>query len=212
LRLVSILGPAVRSTSESGQTGWPPEFFEGDTMRKIVAGLMMSVDGVVEAPEAWTGPYFSPEIGQGIGSIMAAGDTMLLGRVTYQTFAASFRGNTSDPMAVQMNTTPKVVVSNTLEKAEWENSTLVRDDVAAQIARLKRQPGKNINISGSATLVAWLLRQGLLDELNLLLFPLVVGHGKRLFDGEDSQAGLTLSRCEAFGTGVVQLIYRPVGA
>ena len=83
-------------------------------MRKIVAGLMMSVDGVVEAPETWTGPYFSPEIGQAVGSVMANGDTMLLGRVTYQTFAASFAGNTSDPMAAQMNATPKVVVSATL--------------------------------------------------------------------------------------------------
>jgi dihydrofolate reductase len=181
-------------------------------MRKIVAGLMMSVDGVVEAPEAWTGPYFSPEIGQAVGSIMAAGDTMLLGRVTYQAFAASFSGNTTDPMAAQMTATPKVVVSTTLENAEWENSTLIRDDVAAQIARLKGQPGKNINISGSATLVAWLLRQGLLDELNLLLFPVVVGHGKRLFGGDGSQAGLTLSRHEAFGTGVAQLIYSPAGA
>jgi hypothetical protein len=86
-------------------------------MRKIVAGLFVSVDGVVEAPETWTGPYFSPEIGQHIGSMMAAGDTMLLGRATYQTFAASFAGNTSDPMAAQMNATPKVVVSTTLAGA-----------------------------------------------------------------------------------------------
>ena len=86
-------------------------------MRKIVAGLMMSVDGVVEAPETWTGPYFSPEIGQAVGSLMANGDTMLMGRVTYQTFAASFAGNTSDPMAAQMNAIPKVVVSATLDQA-----------------------------------------------------------------------------------------------
>ena len=177
-------------------------------MRKIVAGLMVSVDGVVEAPETWTGPYFSPEIGQVVGSVMAEGDTMLLGRVTYQTFAASFGGNTSDPMAAQMNAIPKVVVSATLDKAEWENSTLIQGDVAAEITRLKEQPGKNINISGSATLVAWLLGQGLLDELNLLLFPVVVGHGKRLFGSEDHTTGLTLGRSEAFSTGVVQLIYR----
>jgi dihydrofolate reductase len=181
-------------------------------MRKIVAGLMVSVDGVIEAPEAWTGPYFSPEIGQAVGSMMAASDTMLLGRITYQTFAASFAGNTSDPMATQMNATPKVVVSTTLERAEWENSTLIRGDVAGQIVRLKDRPGKNINISGSVTLVAWLLAQGLLDELNLLVFPVVAGHGKRLFGGTDSQTGLTLAHCEAFSTGVVQLIYRPAGA
>ena len=176
--------------------------------RKIVAGLMVSVDGVVEAPETWTGPYFSPELGQVVGSIMANGDTLLLGRVTYQTFAASFAGNTSEPMAAQMNAIPKVVVSATLDKAEWENSTLIRGDVAQEITRLKEQPGQNINISGSAALVAWLLGQGLLDELNLLLFPVVVGRGKHLFSGESDTKGLTLAHCEPFSTGVVQLIYR----
>jgi dihydrofolate reductase len=181
-------------------------------MRKIVAGLMMSVDGVVEAPETWTGPYFSPELGQAVGSIMAAGDTMLLGRVTYQTFAAAFAGKAGDPMAAQMNATPKVVVSTTLDRADWGNSTLIGGDLARQVTRLKEQPGSNINVSGSPTLVARLLDQGLLDELNLLLFPVVVGHGKRLFDGADGRAGLTLARCEAFSAGVVQLVYRPEGA
>jgi dihydrofolate reductase len=208
LRLpVSILELPVRSASESGRIGWPHHSFEGDAMRKIVAGLMVSVDGVVEAPETWTGPYFIPEIGQVVGSVMADGDTMLLGRVTYQTFAASFAGNTSDPMAAQMNAVPKVVVSATLDQAGWENSTLIRRDVAQEITRLKEQPGRNINISGSATLVAWLLSQGLLDELNLLLFPVVVGHGKRLFGGEDRTTPLTLARSEPFGNGVVHLIY-----
>lgn len=181
-------------------------------MRKIVAGLMVSVDGVVEAPETWTGPYFSPEIGQVVGSVMADGDTLLLGRVTYQTFAASFAGNTSDPMAATMSAVPKVVVSTTLREAGWENSTLIRGDVAREVARLKEQPGKNINISGSATLVGWLLRQGLLDELSLLLFPVVVGHGKRLFGDDGGQAPLTLARCEAFSSGVAHLIYRQAGA
>jgi dihydrofolate reductase len=180
-------------------------------MRKIVAGLFVSVDGVVEAPETWTGPYFGPEVGQHIGSLIAAGDTLLLGRVTYQTFAASFAGNTGDPMAAQMNATPKVVLSTTLDRADWENSTLVRGDGAEEIARLKQQPGKNINVSGSATLVVWLLRHGLLDELELLIFPVVVGQGKRLFDGDVSKAGLELAACEAFPSGVVRLAYRPAG-
>jgi dihydrofolate reductase len=181
-------------------------------MRKIVAGLFVSVDGVVEAPDTWTGPYFSPELGQLIGSLMAAGDTMLLGRVTYQTFAASFAGNTSDPMAAQMNATPKVVVSSTLGEAGWENSTLIRADAAAEITRLKQQPGKNINVSGSPTLVTWLLRQGLLDELNLLLFPVVVGHGRRLFEAEGSATGLTLSHSQALDTGVIQIVYSAAAA
>jgi len=178
-------------------------------MRKIVAGLFVSVDGVIEAPETWTGPYFSPEVGQLVGSLIAAGDTLLLGRLTYETFAASFAGNTSDPMAAQMNATPKVVVSTTLERADWENSTLIRDDIAAKIIRLKELPGKNINMSGSATLAAWLLRQGLLDELDLLVFPVVVGHGKRLFgSGDGGQFGLSLGKCEAFSTGVVHVNYQ----
>lgn len=176
-------------------------------MRKIVAGLMMSVDGVVEAPETWTGPYFSQEIGEVVGASMAASDTMLLGRVTYQTFAASFAGNIGDPMAARMNAVSKVVVSTTLDAADWENSSLIRGD-AAEITRLKEQPGKNIGISGSPTLVTWLLGQGLLDELDLLLFPVVVGHGKRLFDGEADQTALTLAHSEAFSTGVVHLTYR----
>jgi dihydrofolate reductase len=178
-------------------------------MRKIVAGLMVSVDGVVEAPETWTGPYFSPELGQYIGSLVAAADTMLLGRITFQTFAASFAGNTSDPVAIQMNTFPKVVVSTTMDRAEWENSTLISRDVATEISALKQQPGKNINMSGSATLVAWLLRQGLLDELDLLVFPVVVGQGRRLFDGDGIKAALTLAACEPFPAGVAHLTYRP---
>ncbi|HTS96074.1 MAG TPA: dihydrofolate reductase family protein [Streptosporangiaceae bacterium] len=181
-------------------------------MRKIVAGLFVSVDGVVEAPEKWTGPYFSPEIGQVIGSLMAAGDTMLLGRVTYQTFAASFAGDTSgDPMAARMNDTPKVVVSRTLDRADWQNSTLIRGNVAEEISRLKQRSGQNINISGSATLTAWLLRQGLLDELGLLVFPVVVGSGKRLFEGEGSPVGLSLVGSEALPSGVVHLAYQRAG-
>ena len=120
-------------------------------MRQIVAGLFMTLDGVVEEPEAWTGPYFNDELGQEIGSMMAAGDTLLLGRKTYETFAASFSGQ-SGGMADAMNHTPKVVVSTTLASAEWQNSTILDGDLAEGADRLKQQPGKNINISGSATL------------------------------------------------------------
>jgi dihydrofolate reductase len=177
-------------------------------MRKIVAGLFVSVDGVVESPDTWTDPYFSPEVGQLVGSLIAGGDTLLLGRVTYQGFAAAFGGQTGG-MADQMNSFPKVVVSTTLEQAEWQNSTLLRGDVAGEIAKLKQQPGRNINVSGSGTLVGWLLRQGLLDQLDLLLFPVVVGHGRRLFGGEGNQLGLKLAGSQTFGSGVVHLTYHP---
>jgi dihydrofolate reductase len=177
-------------------------------MRKIVAGLFMSVDGVVEAPDTWTGPYFSPQVGEVIGSLIAAGDTLLLGRVTYQEFATAFSGQTGG-MADTMNSFPKVAVSTTLDKAEWQNSTLISGDIAAEITKLKQQPGRNINVSGSGTLVSWLLRQGLLDQLDLLMFPVVVGHGKRLFGNDGSQVPMTLAASEAFTSGVVHLTYRP---
>ena len=93
-------------------------------MRKIVAGLFISLDGVVEAPDSWIGPYFNDEVGQHVGSLIAAGDTLLLGRVTYQGFAESFGGQ-SGGMADTMNNFPKVVVSTTLDRADWQNSTLV---------------------------------------------------------------------------------------
>jgi len=176
-------------------------------MRKIVAGLFVSVDGVVEAPDTWTGAYFSPEIEQLIGSMMADGDTLLLGRVTYQGFADSF-GGASGGMADRMNNFEKVVVSTTLDKAEWQNSTLISGNVAEEITKLKQGPGRNINMSGSGTLVTWLLREGLLDQLDLLLFPVVVGHGKRLLEGEGGQAGLKLAASETFSTGVVHLTYQ----
>ena len=179
-------------------------------MRKIVAGLYVSVDGVVEAPDAWTGPYFSPEVGQLVGSLIAEGDTLLLGRVTYQGFAAAFGGQTGG-MADTMNSFPKVVVSTTLDRADWQNSTLISTNIAGEITKLKQQPGRNINVSGSGTLVDWLMRQGLLDRLDLLVFPVVVGHGKRLF-GDGSQVPMSLAASEAFSSGVVHLTYHPAGS
>ena len=177
-------------------------------MRQIAAGLFVSLDGVVEAPEKWTGPYFNDQVGQAVGTMMAQNDAMLLGRVTYEGFAAAFGGQ-SGGMADQMNHTPKYVVSSTLASADWQNSTLINGDVAGQISDLKQQPGKNIGMSGSSALVGWLLRHGLLDRLDLLVFPVVLGSGKRLFSEPDGQVPLTLTGSETFSTGVVQLSYTP---
>ena len=180
-------------------------------MRKITAGLFTSLDGVVEAPEKWTGPYFNDEVGQAVGALMAPNDALLLGRVTYEGFAAAFAGQ-SGGMADQMNNTPKYVVSGTLSSADWANSTLIsgqRVDVADQIRRLKQEPGRTIGMSGSSTLVGWLLRRGLLDQLDLLVFPVVLGAGKRLFSEPDDEVTLRLAGSEAFGTGVVHLTYVP---
>lgn len=177
-------------------------------MRKINAGLFVSLDGVVEAPDTWTGPYFSPEVGQAVGALMAANDTLLLGRVTYEGFAQAF-GAQSGGVADQMNNMAKAVVSTTLDRADWQNSTVISGDVAAGITRLKQQPGKDIGMSGSATLVAWLLRQDLLDQLDLLVFPIVVGRGKRMFAADGDQVPLRLTASQAFGNGVLHLTYRP---
>jgi dihydrofolate reductase len=179
-------------------------------MRQINAGLFISLDGVVEAPERWTGPYFDDQVGQAVGALMAANDAMLLGRLTYQGFAAAFGGQ-SGGMADQMNTTPKYVVSSTLTSADWQNSTLISGDVAARVSDLKQQPGGDIGMSGSSVLVGWLLRHGLLDRLDLLVFPVVLGGGKRLFSEPDGQVPLSLTGSESFGTGVVHLTYTPVG-
>ena len=177
-------------------------------MRNIIAGLFVSLDGVVESPEEWTGRYFDGQVGQAVGTLMAANDAMLLGRATYEGFAAAFGGQ-SGGMADQMNNTPKYVVSRTLTTADWQNSTLINGDVAARISALKQQPGRNIGMSGSSDLVSWLLRHGLLDRLDLLVFPVVFGSGKRLFSEPGGQVPLTLASSEAFGTGVVHLTYTP---
>ncbi len=181
-------------------------------MRKIVAGLFITLDGVVESPDQWQFPYFNEELGQAVTSQMDAADAMLLGRQTYQEFASFWPGAPADdPFTARMNNTPKFVVSTTLDAVEWQNSTLIKGNVAEQLTHLKQQPGKNIGMTGSATLVRSLLRDNLLDELLLLVHPLVVGSGKRLFpDGSDPVA-LTLVDSQTFSTGVLSLIYQPAG-
>jgi dihydrofolate reductase len=176
-------------------------------MRKIVAGLFISLDGVIEDANEWTGPWFNEEVGQAVGSMIAAQDAMLLGRVTYDAFAGFWPHQTGE-MADMMNGTAKYVVSGTLTSADWQNTTLIPGDRAAeQIAGLKRQPGKNIGMTGSGTLVSWLLRKGLLDELHLLVFPVVLGRGKRLFADPGDKVELTLSASMPFRTGVLNLTY-----
>ncbi len=182
-------------------------------MRKVTAGLFVSLDGVTESPEKWQLPYFNDEMGEAIGVAMAAADAMLLGRVTYQEFASYWPGVSSEdqPFADYMNNTPKYVVSTTLDKVEWNNSTLIKGNVAEEITRLKQQPGKNIGITGSATLVQSLLQEDLLDELGLMVHPVVVGSGKHLFeDGGDTKV-LRLVETKTFGSGVVVLSYQPAG-
>ena len=182
-------------------------------MRKVVASELMSLDGVVESPDKWHFPYFNDEMAEAIGAAMAASDAMLMGRVTYQEFAAFWPSQSSEDdqeTTDYMNNTPKFVVSKSLEEPlEWNNSTLIEGDVAEEISKLKQQPGKDISISGSPTLVRSLLEEDLLDELRLMLHPIVVGSGKRLFEEGSDRKALQLLDSKTFSTGVLYLTYQP---
>lgn len=181
-------------------------------MRKVVASEFISLDGVVGSPERWQLPYFDEEMGREIQAAMEQADAMLLGGVTYVEWAAFFPSQSPEdvPSADYMNEVPKFVVSRTLEEPlEWNNSTLLEGSLAEGLAELKRRPGKDISISGSLTLVRSLLEEDLLDELRLMVHPIVVGGGKHLFEEEGEQKALELVDSKTFGTGVVYLTHRP---
>jgi dihydrofolate reductase len=176
-------------------------------MGSINAGLFIALDGVIEAPQTWQGDYFNDEMGAAVGGLMASNDAMLLGRQTYDEFAAFWPdADPADPTTAQMNGTPKYVVSTTLEKADWENSTVVSGDIKAELVKLKQD--KQLGVTGSATLVRWLLQEGLIDELHLLVHPVVVGAGKRLFE-PGQKLHLRLIDSTTFSTGVLHLVYGP---
>jgi dihydrofolate reductase len=182
-------------------------------MRKIVAGLFISLDGVVEAPETWHFPYFNDEMGKIVGDQMATSDTMLLGRRTYEEFAEFWPNQGDDaPMAAEINGVRKLVASTTLETLDWQNSELIAGDVADNLRRRKQQTGKDISITGSPTLVRSLLEAGVLDELRLLVHPIVVGHGKRLFGADAATVPLTLVSAQSLATGVQYLVYAPAAS
>jgi dihydrofolate reductase len=176
-------------------------------MRRIIVGLFVSLDGVMEAPEQWTFPYQNDEVMQALGANMARCDALLLGRKTYETYAASF-AHQSGGLADYLNSQRKYVVSNTLKSAGWNNSQIISGDVASRIASIKQQPGQDITVTGSGDLIQTLMRHNLVDEYSLLIMPVVLGAGQRLFrDG--SAAKLSLASARAFTNGVVQMIYTP---
>ncbi len=180
-------------------------------MRKLIALELVSVDGVMEAPEEWAFSYSDDEMNEANASGMAASDALLLGRVTYEGLAAFWPNQPGgDPMVDYINSVPKLVVSTTLEEPlEWNNSTLIKGNVVDEITDLKRQPGKDITIIGSAVLVRSLLRDGLLDELRLMVHPVVLGSERRLFEDGGDREVLELADSKTFSTGVVSLTYRP---
>jgi dihydrofolate reductase len=176
-------------------------------VRKLVALELVSVDGVFESPEEWAFLYSNEEMEQANASGMAASDAMLLGRVTYEGLAAFWPNQPAGtPMVDYINSVRKYAVSGTLkEPLMWNNSTLIE---AEEIAELKQQEGKDITIIGSGELVRSLLSERLLDELRLMIHPLVLGGGKRLFEDGDYKP-LELVDSRTFASGVVSLAYRP---
>jgi dihydrofolate reductase len=186
-------------------------------MRKVVASEFVSLDGVMEGPgpadpyvhAGWTMAYWSDEIGQFKHEELEAADALLLGRVTYEGFAAAWPQMTdAGEFGDLMNNLPKLVASTSLERADWNNSTIIRSNVADEVARLKQQSGRNILIGGSARLIQSLLPHGLIDEFRLLVYPVVLGSGKRLFGDQAAKVPLQLVESKPVGSGVVALVYQ----
>jgi len=178
-------------------------------MGSIKSGLFISLDGVIESPEKWHLEYFNDEMGAAVGGLMT-NDGMLLGRTTYEGFAEYWpTADPEDPFTAQMNGARKYVVSKTLTEATWENSTIISGDVKAELTKLKQDV--DVATTGSAVLVRWLLEQELVDELHLLVHPVVVGKGQRLFE-DGAKVPLSLVSATPFSTGVVHLVYGPAAA
>lgn len=185
-------------------------------MRRIVVSEFVSLDGVMEDPGGaeksefggWTIPYWDDELGQFKASELFASDALLLGRVTYEGFAAAWPSMSDEQgFADHMNSVAKYVVSSTLDTAEWKNSTLLKGDLVDEVTDLRQQPGQDILVAGSATLVQTLMRHGLVDDLRLAIYPVVLGSGKRLF-GEGGHTNLDLASHQATSRGVTLVTYR----
>jgi len=169
----------------------------------------MTLDGVVESPQDWSFPYWSDETAKFKWDELLATDAHLLGRVTYEGFAAAWPDRTdAQGFADRMNSLPKYVVSTSLKKAEWNNSHIIKTNVADEIAKLKKQSGDDILVAGSMTLIRMLMEHDLVDEYRLLMYPIVLGKGKRLFT-DGMVTSLKLTESKPMGSGVVLLRYEP---
>ena len=184
-------------------------------MRKIIAGLFISLDGVVEAPDQWHFPYFNDEMGAAVDATLGAADIILFGRKTYDSFAGAWpereaAGEEDAAMGKALGDARKIVVSNQQLEFTWRNSEQLRGDLIEVVTALKNEPGNGtIGMSGSVSVVRQLLAAGLLDELHLLMHPIAVRKGMRLFDEGEPPIPLTLISSQTFRTGVLNLVYAP---
>lgn len=174
-------------------------------MRKIVVTQFMSLDGVIENP-MWSMPYWGDDISAFKGEESDDAEMLLLGRVTYDGFAQAWP-QSQDEGAPKMNSMPKYVISNTLKVATWNNTTIIH--TLDEVAKLKQGDGGNILVYGSGKLVNSLIKHNLVDDYRLLVYPVVLGQGQRLFE-DGTQATLKLVESKTFASGVVSLCYQPV--
>jgi dihydrofolate reductase len=196
-----------------------------DDMRLTIT-TFLSVDGVMQGPGGpdedrsggferggWLVPHFDEATGQFMAEVFDKVDAFLLGRRTYEIFAASWPKVTDpdDPIAGRLNTLPKYVVSSTLASADWQNSTIVNGDVTAEVTRLKEMPGRELQVHGSGQLARTLLENDLVDEWRLLVFPVIVGAGRRLFPEAGVATGLRLVDSRTTGSGTAIHVYQPAG-
>jgi dihydrofolate reductase len=190
-------------------------------MRKIIAGAFITLDGVMEAPgngdttlpkqRGWSEPFMTEEIGNLMFEQMQEIDALLLGRRTYQDFASFWpQVPADDPFGKMMNSMTKYVVSTTLKAVRWNNSCLINKNIIGEISRLKQQPGRNIQVTGSGDLFNLLLQHNIIDELQLMVCPVVLGIGKRLFSDGNTPRSMKLASIRSFDSGMVVLNYEPV--
>jgi dihydrofolate reductase len=176
-------------------------------MRKLTSSLFISLDGVVESPDQWTFDHFDDGMMSEMQSLLAQQDTVLMGRVTYDDWAGYWPTATDEPFASYINNIPKFVVTSRTEPLTWQNSTRLEGDLTTAITALKQQPGNNIGVTGSPTLVLSLLELGLLDMLQLTLHPVVAGKGRRLFKDNGLLQRLELLESKTTPSGVAILNY-----
>jgi dihydrofolate reductase len=193
---------------------------------QLTSTMFLSVDGVYQGPGGpnedrsrgfdrggWVVPLFDEATGQFMVEVFEKVDAFLLGRRTYEIFAASWPKATdpNDPVASRLNTLPKYVASTTLKDPEWANTTVLEGDLATAVRELKQRDGRELQVHGSGRLVQFLLDNELVDRLNLLVFPVIVGAGRRLFPDSGIATGLALDESRTTGSGVTISTYRPTG-
>lgn len=188
-------------------------------MRKLVVSEFLTLDGVMEDPGGaeefeyggWSLDYFNEEYLKFKYEELLAADALLLGRKTYEIFAEAWPSHTdSASFANAMNSMPKYVVSRKMKKLTWENSIIIKGDLTKEIENLKKQPGKNILVLGSGQLVRTLLQLSLVDEMHLMIHPIILGKGKRLFESLPGSRSLKLKKAIAFNSGIVVFSYLSV--